>query len=185
MPARLPVRSGLRPLLAYQALWLGAVLGAAHLSSGAATAVSAVALLACLAVHPPARVRRALPAAAAGYLSDVLLYAGGVLVFSTGTWLAPAWLAALWLGFAVSFPALFGWLRHRPVLTAVLGGAGGTLSYFSALRLGAASTPDAALFVCVLAPVWSVRLLALRWWWLRPPAPPRPLPGQPFFRKPA
>lgn len=185
MPVRLPVRSGLRPLLAYQALWLGAVLGAAHLDPGAATAVSAAALLACLAVHPPARVRRALPAAAAGYLSDAVLYAGGLLVFSADGWLPPLWLAALWLGFAVSFPALFGWLRERPVLTAVLGGAGGTLSYFSALRLGAASTPDAVMFVCVLAPVWSARLLALRWWWLRPPSAPRPLPGLPLFRRPA
>lgn len=174
--ARLPTA---RTALVYQALWLSAVLGAARLGATAATLTSVLALGACLASHPLARTRRAVPAAAAGYGSDAVLCALGVFTFGDGTAgvLPPAWLGALWLGFAVSFPALFGWLCRRPLLTAVLGGIGGTLSYASALRLGAAATPNWIVFLCVMPPVWAVRLLLLRAWWLRPAGACRPSPA--------
>lgn len=172
-PCRWPT---VRALVAYQALWLVAVLAAARLPAATAALVCVPALVLCLRVHPPARVARALPAAAVGYASDAGALAGGVLVFSGGTLaggvLPPLWLAALWLGFAVSFPVLLGWLRAHPWLTAALGAVGGTLSYATALRLGAAGTPDWTLFAGVMAPLWAARLALLRWWWLRAPAVP-------------
>jgi hypothetical protein len=48
--------------------------------------------------------------------------------------LAPAWIGALWLGFALTLNHSLAFLRQKPILSAALGLIGGPLAYFSAER---------------------------------------------------
>lgn len=59
--------------------------------------------------------------------------------------LAPVWVGALWSLFATLPCHSLGWLRGRPLLTAVLGAVGGPLSYLAGTRLGATGLGDHSL----------------------------------------
>ena len=70
----------------------------------------------------------------AALASGLYGYAGGWAVW----WLAPAWVAALWLLLGATFESSLRFLDRRPLLTAAAGAAGGGLSLALAMRLGAA-----------------------------------------------
>jgi len=72
-------------------------------------------------------------------------------------WLAPGWIWALWLGFAVSFHYSLRWLCGRPWLGAAFGAVGGIFSVTMGIRLGAASAPlDWLPIAMTYGVVWAV-----------------------------
>lgn len=74
-------------------------------------------------------------------------------------WLAPAWIAALWILLAATFDASLGWLERRPWLCAVLGAAASPFSFAAGARLGAVElTVPAPLGFIVLSGLWFVAL---------------------------
>jgi hypothetical protein len=110
-----------------------------------------------------------LVAAPLGMAVESLLIAAGLLRYpSPGPWgprLAPIWIIALWVGFALTLNHSLAWLKGKPVLAMLVGGLAGPLSYW----IGA-STWHAAQFTVptpivlgALAMVWAVATPSLAW----------------------
>lgn len=147
-------------LAAYQLAWFIAVAGAGH--GLVWPGVAAVALFATgrLAVSPRRAVEWRLIAAslAVGLVLESLWVCSGLLRYAA-PWplpLAPAWLMALWVAFALTVVPLFGYLHARPLLAGLCGAVGGPLAYLAAARGWHA--------VLLAAPTWRTLLaLALGW----------------------
>lgn len=78
---------------------------------------------------------------------------------SPAAWLAPAWIAALWVLLAATFDASLGWLERRPWLCAALGAAASPLSFSAGERLGAVEfVLPAPAGYAVLAALWFAAL---------------------------
>ncbi|PKG38481.1 DUF2878 domain-containing protein [Psychromonas sp. Urea-02u-13] len=94
-----------------------------------------------------------------GSLVDLICAFTGLFLFDDGH-LLPLWLLLLWANFALTFHYSMGWLMRSPlVVQAILGGVSGSLSYFSAYKLGAvdyAFTTELTIFALVV--IWSVTL---------------------------
>lgn len=99
----------------------------------------AVLLLVCWSLRR-ATWKFATALALCGILMDFTLSKLGIFAFDARG--IPVWLVLLWFGFGT-----FVWLirevvrRYRPGLVVLLGGIGGTASYFAGYRLGAGSSP--------------------------------------------
>ena len=63
-------------------------------------------------------------------------------------WVAPDWIWALWLGFAVSFNYCLAWLRPKLLLAALFGAFGGVFSVTVGINFGAATTPQGVRCLC-------------------------------------
>jgi hypothetical protein len=147
-------------LAAYEAVWFVSVIGAGRGRSW--PALLAVTLFAAwrlqVSRQRSVELRLMLVAFVLGMLFDGVLVRSGLLVYAAA-WpagIAPAWILALWLAFALSIVPLFGYLQGRPWLAAGFGAIGGPLAY-----LGAARGWQAVRF---LPPAWHALLwLALGW----------------------
>ena len=110
----------------YYAGWLACVLGAAggRWEAGAAIGVALVALHVGLAERRADEIRLIVVVTAIGYTVDSLQTAFGLLIFASAqpaAWLAPAWIAVMWMLFACTLRYAFAWLRGAPLLAALLG----------------------------------------------------------------
>lgn len=147
-------------LVAYEAVWFVSVIGAGR--GLAWPALLAVALFAAWRLRVSTRrsvdVRLMAVAFVLGLLFDGVLVHSGLLIYAAA-WpagIAPAWILALWLAFALTIVPLFGYLQGRPWLATVFGAVGGPLAY-----LGAARGWQAVHF---MPPAWHALLwLALGW----------------------
>lgn len=147
-------------LVAYEAVWFAAVIGAGH--DLAWPGVVAAVVFAAWRLAVSAHWRIELRLIGAGLLLGVVAEAawgyGGLIRYEAARpWTeVPAWILALWMAFALTIVPLFGYLRERPWLAALFGAIGGPLAYFAAARGWHAAT--------FVAPVWRVLpWLALGW----------------------
>lgn len=73
-------------------------------------------------------------AALMGFTIDSLLVLAGLLRYpAAGPWgpmVAPIWIVALWIGFALTLNQSLGWLKGRTALAAIFGGIAGPFSYW-------------------------------------------------------
>jgi hypothetical protein len=153
--------------IAYQATWIAAIAGAA---AGYGW-VGPVAALAFAAWQLPRshKLRADLAligcALALGFVLDSLFARGGVLRYAAAVpWpdLAPAWILALWVSFALTLNHSLAYLQRHLQLAALLGAIGAPLAYSAAERSGAlafSATPSFALLL--LAVCWAVLAPAL------------------------
>jgi hypothetical protein len=162
MPARLRRTIGMSlRLLAVQGAWFCCVLGAARGKPGAGEAVVALVCCVQLALSPARRQELVLACAAAalGLLWDTALLRAGVVEYASPGpvpgW-APGWILALWLLFATLLREPLQWLQGRWLTAALLGGAGGALSYLSAVRLGAGHFRNIQEAMWVLGLGWAL-----------------------------
>lgn len=126
-------------LIGYQLVWFIAVIGAGRgLAWPGVLAMLAYALTQwVMARHW--RIDLSLMAAAAifGFLLDGALTRSGLARYAAG-WahlaLAPAWIVALWMAFALTFSQSLRYLQTRLGLAALLGFVGGPLAYLGAAR---------------------------------------------------
>ena len=71
-----------------------------------------------------------------GFIWDSLMTVSGVLVFSPEpATLIPLWLICLWALFATTLTHALAWLKHRLIVSALLGAIFGPLSYWAGTRL--------------------------------------------------
>lgn len=83
----------------------------------------------------------------------------GILDFGSAP-LAPSWIVALWLGFALTVNHSLGWLRQKPFLAALLAAAAAPVTYLAGERLGAVEiVQPAGLFL--ISGVWGAMFLVL------------------------
>lgn len=154
-------------LALYQVGWFACVLGAAggRPWAGAGLALVLVAVHLALVRDRRREAKLLVAAGALGLALDSLQLNLGVFSYPSGTplaGLAPPWIAALWLQFATLLHFGLRWLSGRYALAAVLGFAGGPLSFFGGERLGAIEF-GSPLAYFVLACVWALAMPALVW----------------------
>lgn len=144
----------------YEAVWFAAVVGAGRGLAWPGVLATLLFVAGRFSVSKQRGVEAALVAVALviGLLLDAALVWTGVAHYAA-PWpspLAPAWLTALWVAFALTIVPLFGYLHGRLALAAVFGAIGGPLAY-----LGAAHGWHA---VALPAPSWrGLVTLAVGW----------------------
>jgi len=145
----------------FQTGWLCCVIaGAQHLPwLGTLTAILIVAWHINHAVNPRNELALILSAGVIGAIWDSLLVYAGWLQYPSGTLIegtAPHWIVAMWLLFATTLNVSLRWLKHRPLLAAVVGAAAGPAAYFAGYKLGGVQIPDFTTAMTALALGWAV-----------------------------
>ena len=156
-------------MLWMQALWFGAVIGAAH-----ELLWLAPVLLIGFAFWEFRPVRRVygdfqlmLVAVLIGLILDTTWVQLGWLEFAAG-WTfserAPLWILLLWAGLALTLNHSLAWLQTRLVLAALLGGVVSPFSYLAAARLGAVTiVTESRVWFVGLGLSWVLALPLLLW----------------------
>ena len=150
----------------FQLLWFVAVYGGAHGWGWAAWLVLVAMQAGVWALNRAWRADLALLAAGAVacVLFEPLWLAPSLLEYADWSrqWVAPDWIWALWLGFAVSFNYCLAWLRPKLWLAALFGAFGGVFSVTVGINFGAATTPQGWwLLALSYGAVWSMVVPAL------------------------
>ncbi|MEO0424189.1 MAG: DUF2878 domain-containing protein [Pseudomonadota bacterium] len=148
--------------VAFKAVWLACVLGAARGQPWLGPAAFALSVLAHIVlIRPPARVWWLVAGLSVGgfavdsafALGDLLRYAAPVPLDG----MAPIWIVTMWANFALLFGSALDWLHHRYALAAVMGAVGGPAAYLAGRSLGGVTfTADIAVIVVALAIVWAI-----------------------------
>ncbi|HYM87241.1 MAG TPA: DUF2878 domain-containing protein [Pseudoxanthomonas sp.] len=122
-----------------QLLWMAAVGGAAH--GHAWMGPLAFVLFAALQLSPRFRAHRdaslMLLALPVGMAVDTIMAASGLLRYAAPLphpQVAPIWILALWMGFALTFNHSLAYVIRRPLLAIAFGALGGPFSYWIASR---------------------------------------------------
>ncbi|MBN8716372.1 DUF2878 domain-containing protein [Thermomonas sp.] len=156
-------------LLAYQATWFVAVIGAGRglWWPGVAAAALFAAWRLAVSAHRRLELHLMLVALGLGLMLETLWVRGGLLEYrATWPWLAaPGWILALWLAFALTVLPLLGYLRRHLPLAALFGAIGGPLAYWGAARgWGVARFPDPAWHTLLaLGAGWALAMPLLAW----------------------
>ena len=155
-------------VLGYQCVWFACVGGAAAGRPELGLLASACFTVATLGLGGRWRadLRTAAVALPLGFAMDSAFAAAGWLAYaSPGPWpfAAPAWIAAIWLAFAMTLNHSLGFLRGHAIAASLLGLAGAPLAYWSASRafgvLGFAEPMVAVLLGVGMA--WALLLPAI------------------------
>ena len=148
-------------LVLFQIGWWAVVLTAAHGRPGIGIGVVTLSLVCQLAIAraPVAEAALVAVAATVGLVFDSLLLATGWVEFSGGALagqLAPPWMLALWVNFALTLNVSLRPLQERPLLAAGVGMIGGPLAYWGGAQLGAMTFLNAPAALGALAIEWAV-----------------------------
>lgn len=91
---------------------------------------------------------------------DLLRYSAGIVVAG----MAPHWIIAMWMLFAITLNVSLRWLRGRWLLAALFGAIGGPLAYYAGAKLGAVVfTEPAWQGLATLALAWAGAMPLLMW----------------------
>ena len=150
-------------VLAFQAVWIGAVSGSAAGRPWIGPAIAAVLVASHLALAAdPSREAAGIAAIGAlGTLWEVLPAATGLIEYRSGVPAlsgVPYWIAALWLAFAATLNVSLRWLRARPLLAALTGAVAGPACYGTAATLGALVLTEPLKALAAQAAAWSLLL---------------------------
>ncbi len=148
--------------------WFACLLGATHKMPwlGVLTMAALLALHLFLTANRVQELRLILVTGLLGTSLDSLFMLNGLYTFThhTLSWLCPAWVSALWMGFASTLNHSMRWLHGRYHLACLFGAVGGPLSYYAGVSLGALSfVPSTRTMLVVLAGVWSLVVPGLLW----------------------
>lgn len=105
-------------------------------------------------------------AVATGFVVDTAYVVAGLVDYpQPGPWrgVAPIWILALWVGFALTLNHSLAWLKGRPLAAALMGGLAGPFSFWvGATRFEAAEFVAPAPFVLmILGAAWALLLPGL------------------------
>ena len=156
-------------MLWMQALWFGAVIGAAQEQLWLAPLL--LMGFALWEFGPDRRVygdfQLMLVAVLIGLILDTTWVRLGWFEFAAG-WAfsgrAPLWILLLWAGLALTLNHSLAWLQSRLLLAAVISGVSSPLSYLEAARLGAVTiVAQSKVWFVGLGLSWAVALPLLLW----------------------
>lgn len=150
-------------MLVFQAAWFACILGAAngYWWVGPVAVLPVIGLFVAMMNHGHDRGRIVLFLVGFGCLGAVIEWTMTqfeVYTFAVqSTGLGVAWMAALWIAFATTFPLSLRWVVSRPSMAALCGFVFGPLSFLAGEKLGAISIlePRVGAFA-VLGLTWSV-----------------------------
>jgi hypothetical protein len=148
-------------LVLFQVGWWTLVLTAAHGQPGLGIGLVSLSLVWHLAVARAPLAEAALVGLTGlvGLVTDSLLLATGWVDFAGGALagqLAPLWMVALWVNFALTLNVALRPLQARPLLAAGLGLIGGPAAYLGGAELGAMTFSNAPAALGALAVEWAV-----------------------------
>lgn len=153
--------------LAFEAAWFAAVTGGAA-GHGALMSLAVVAVVAVHLLLNRGRLRSELRLILAVTVFGILLEAGfmgaGLIRYAgtaEGQMLPPIWIAALWFGFGTLPNASLAWLKGRWKAQVVLGALAGPLTYWTGVKLGAATIPDGGGALIAIGLAWAMALPAI------------------------
>lgn len=157
-------------LIGYQAVWFVAVIGASHGQAwpGVLGMLAYASLQLALARQFRVDLSLMVSALVCGFLLDGALVRTGLASYAAD-WpqlaLAPIWILALWMTFALTFSQSLRYLQNRLWLAALLGLIGGPLAYLGASRgwQVVSFAEPAWRGVLVLAVGWALATPALAW----------------------
>ncbi len=154
-----PVRKVIN-VLAFQAGWFAAVLGAGHGMPWLGIVVVPIVLGLHLALSPDWKpeLLLALSAAAMGFGFDTMLVSAGVfapVLFLFPEPFSPPWMVMLWVNFATTLNVSLGFLRGKYFFAGILGALGGPAAYYSGARLGAMTEMPGAGDLAILTIAWA------------------------------
>lgn len=161
---RVPVPRISVPLFAnfvlFQAVWLITVIGASRGQSwpGLAALAFFLSVHYVLAPRPGVDYVTSAVAVVVGIAVETVNVGSGLIVYesaSFGAALPPAWILVLWCSLGLTLNNSLAWLQQHLLWAALLGAAGGTLSYLGGVALGAADLG--------VAPSQALPFLALTW----------------------
>ena len=148
-----------------QLLWLAAVGGAANGMPWLGPAF--LVLFAAYQLSPPCRARGDVAlmgiALLVGLVVDSIMAASGLARYASPfpfEWMAPVWILALWVGFALTFNHSMAYLVRHLWVAAALGATLGPLSYWFASRVWGAVdfAPPQWLALLVLGLLWALAM---------------------------
>lgn len=147
--------------LAFQAGWLGSVLGAASGLPwvGPMIVLMVVALHLSIVARPGQEAILVVLAMLIGLVLDSALVAAGLVGYREGLFLpgiAPYWIIFMWAGFATTLNGSMRWLRGRPLLAVGFGLVSGPLVYLLGARLGALELVQPLPALLALALMWGL-----------------------------
>jgi hypothetical protein len=147
----------------FQLVWIGCVWGG---SSGRWWLGPACVLLFGLwqvprSSMPSSELKLVAAAVVFGLTVDTAYVALGLISYpAPGPWqtVAPIWILALWVGFALTLNHSLAWLKGRPILATVMGATAGPFSFWiGATGWGAASfAAPMPVVLAVQGSVWAV-----------------------------
>ena len=135
----------------------------------AANNLAAISILSCVAIiglhlsmlrHIKQEIKLILVTGAIGFVVDSIQITFNV--FDAGPAknlpLAPFWLVALWMLFAISLRHSLAWLADKPWLSAGVGAVFAPLAYFAGSRLGAIELPpyDLPTSLIAIGLTWAI-----------------------------
>lgn len=151
----------------YQVAWLITIAGAARgwwWAGPAALLLSAGWQIVRLSLRR-ADTLLVLYAAAIGFVIDSMFAQADLIRYAAAMpWahLAPIWIVALWMSFALTLNHSLAYLKTHALVAAALGGIGAPLAYLAAARLGALTFPAGSLPALPwLAAAWAAITPAL------------------------
>lgn len=152
----------------FQAAWFAAVLGAAHHVPlwGTAAVAAAIAWHLYASARPTEEAKLVASMCAIGLVVETANVLMGHVAYPSGQpdpRLAPYWMVALWGLLAIALNVTMRWLKHRPLLAAVLGAVAGPASFASGVRLGGAVFIDTLPAIVTMACTWAVLMPAAMW----------------------
>ncbi len=145
----------------FQAAWFACVLGGAN----DVPLVGTLAVGLAVAVHltfcedPVSELRLVGVVALLGVTWDSIIVSSGLMSYPSGNFLpgvAPHWIIAMWINFAVTLNVSMSWLKNRPLVAALLGGFGGPLAYLTGFKLGGVMIPELWLGLGVQGVGWAI-----------------------------
>ena len=93
--------------------------------------------------------------AVVGFAIDTAWIALNVLSYEGGALLAPAWILALWLAFALTVNHSMAWLQPRPWLAGLLAAVFAPVTYLAGERLGAVTVVE-PLRLGMISAAWGI-----------------------------
>lgn len=152
--------AALANFIGFQMVWFSAVLGAGA-DLGLLGPVAVLLFAGATLIRSPLFKRDLaliIALGVGGWIADSVLLNLGLIDYGANPWarLAPLWIVALWINFALTLNHSLAWLQDRWVVAALFGAIGGPLAYLAGSALGAATFPRGApAALTALGIVWA------------------------------
>lgn len=145
----------------YQAVWFASIFGAAHnrcYLGVIACAVMCIVHFLWVSTNRRSDTFLCVIAVATGLVTDTVVAWVGAMHFTQCTVygpVAPPFMLALWIAFALVIRIALGWLDERYILAVVVGAIGGPLAYGAGAHIGAVTVADSLFY--------AYGIIALQW----------------------
>ena len=154
-------------LIMFQIGWFACVLSAA--SALAWLGVITVAMLVSIHVYYTTNRRHEILllmcAGLLGFIWESSLASISVISYpgQSGHLLAPVWMVALWINFAMALNFSLAWFKHHLILASLAGLIFAPLAYYAGVRLGAMTFHNDWIALSIIGIGWSILFPFLSW----------------------